>query len=153
MERNLGGQLKFRKTMTSIVGAGGLVAVLAGCQIGAMGVVNTPSITVSKHVDKGPDVVAHLNLRVEAAPRGGTVVMTLNYYSPGAKKWEFAGRSSVGNPWHQGQDKNLNIVYPCLRSGLRWRIYVVWDGHAADGKPSSGSAYWPNKTIGKKLAC
>jgi hypothetical protein len=145
--------VKFRKTIFSIAAAGGLALVASGCQVGAMGVVNTPSITVETHVDKGPEVVAHLNLRVEAPPKGGTVTMVLNYYSPGAKKWEFAGRSSVGNPWRRGQDKNLNIVYPCLRSGLRWRMFVTWEGRNAKGVPTSGSGYWPNKNIGKRLTC
>jgi hypothetical protein len=147
---------EMRRQLTAAAGMLALAVGVTACQIGHTGVINTPSIRVVTPTssEKAPFVEAILHMKVLTPPRGGTVRMDLNYYSKPAKKWEFAGRDMVAiHHWKAGQVHLLIVDYPCLRSGLRWRMYVVWEGVAANGKPEAGHRYWPNRTTGKKLTC
>lgn len=134
----------------------GALGLLAACGVpGLPGTTVVPSIqVVYEHVPGGevPEVhgVAHIHVNLHAS---GTVRMALEYYSPGQRKWEFAGADHLGNPWNPGENRLLLVIYPCLRDGLRWRLHFAWDGVVPGSPPDSGTKYWPSRYFPPKIAC
>lgn len=141
----------------------GAIAVLvvtgltaAACAVpGVPGTTVTPSIqVVYEHVPGGetPEVhgIAKIHVNQHAS---GWVRMALEYYSPGARRWEHAGQDQLGNPWTPGENRLLLVIYPCLRDGLRWRLHFAWDGVVPGSPPDSGTKYWPSRYFPPKIAC
>lgn len=100
-----------------------------------------------------PQTAAVVRLEVVGpAPQHAVVLVALSYMNSN-KKWQLVGRDSTSGPWITGGKAiYLSVTYPCLRSGLRWRLLIVWDGATHGGKVESGQRYDPSSR-GGKLTC
>ncbi len=137
--------------LAAIIVSAGMVA----CGGEALGVKFKPvldSATTGKHDAK--IVIGGVILTPVNPPQGGTVTVELQWTSTRLRqRWHFAGRKSVNASQLQTPNVPVDVLveYAYLTPKTYWRVYIVWDGVAADGTPDSGHEFVPNEH-GERLA-
>lgn len=107
--------------------------------------------TTGKHLTQ--IVAGGVILTPVTPPQGGTVTIELQYSNTRTRqKWHYAGRKTITAAQLQRAGVPVPVIvdYPYLHASTYWRVYMVWDGVAADGTPDSGRKFFPGSG-GKKL--